>query len=377
MGLYSFFERIKDEKEPDGSVDAALQKTLGAASAFYGAGASVNRLAYATGLRARRVLPATVLSVGNITLGGTGKTPFTVWLARWLREEGRRPAILTRGYGREDEDRLVVVHNGKRRKAELADAGDEPFLLAERLENTPILAAADRYRAGRAAIRHFEVDTLVLDDGFQHHALARNGDIVLVDALRPLSELRVFPRGTLRESPRVLAHAHLIVVTRADIAENLRSVMRQIRRFAPSVPIVRTAMKITGARRVVDEEPVDLDTLRGERVAVACAVGNPDSVRLGLEKEGIEVAAMRQFPDHEPIPRRDIVSLSRLRKARRYKAIIVTEKDAVKIDSTRIPKSLVSIRTELEFLTPKDRRLAEKVLRARLAARLVRGFLGA
>lgn len=374
MGMHDIFESIADDREAEGPFRAAIQAAMAAASPFYAAGAYLNRAMHDIGVGDRKALSATVLSVGNITLGGTGKTPFTIWLCEWLRQQGKRPAILTRGYGRADEDRLVLVHDGRRLRANTHDAGDEPVLLAESLGDVPVAACADRHRAGTAVLRKLSVDTIVLDDGFQHHRLARQGDIVLVDAGTPLSNLRLFPRGSLREAPSTLGRAHLIVMTRFNQARDPKIVYREIRRAAPSVPVVRMNLETEGAFNLQTGE--GLGTLRGKNVILFSAVANPESVRQSARELGVRIRRVVKLPDHGRLDRRRLESLERQRVRAKADLILTTEKDAVKIrEIGEIPASMAAIRVRLSMVVERDAALAGKVLKARLEARLVRGYL--
>lgn len=376
MGLSDYFHRLADNRAPDGALDAALQTTLSVASPFYGVGAILNRLLHDTGLRERHSLPAIVLSVGNITLGGTGKTPFCQWLAAFLREEEKRPAILTRGYGRENENELLIVHNGTRLLAGTREAGDEPVLLARALGNVPVIASSNRARAGRTALKKFDVDTLILDDGFQHHGLQRQGDIVLIDSTRPLSTLRLLPRGTLREMPSVLSRAHLIVLTRWQQGSNPGRVLREVRSAAPSVPIVRTRLVISSASSLGTRAPVELESLRGKKAFLLCAVGNPDSVRRSAGEVGLQIVGSKILPDHARLSKALLLKCDSLRRRLRADYLVVTEKDAVKLaELGSLPPELIALRARIEMLTDRDRQIAETTIRARLHARTLRGYL--
>jgi tetraacyldisaccharide 4'-kinase len=376
MLLHDLFQRLSDDAEPDGGMDSALQTAMSAASPIYGVGAWINRTLHESGFSERKRLPAVVLSVGNLTLGGTGKTPFCLWLSEFLKAEGRRPAILTRGYGREDEGRLVLVHDGRKLRADASEAGDEAVLLARSLGDVPVVACADRYRAGRVLLRRYETDTIVLDDGFQHHRLERQGDIVLVDATKPLSLLRLFPRGTLREPLSALSRAHLVVITRWNQADEPKRVYREVRRAAPEVPVVRAAIEPGNIVRACDNSEVAREAVNGKRAILICGVGNPDSVKKTLAELGIKPVASKILQDHEPISG-ELLRKAELRRAKSgADFIIVTEKDAVKFAaSERLPESVLFVRPRLRLISSRDRELARRVLRARLSARLVAGYL--
>lgn len=376
MALKRLFHALADEQLPESAAARAAQAGLSAVAPLYGAGAWTNRLLHEWGLRPRRALPAVVLSVGNITLGGTGKTPFAIWLARWLRREGRVPVVLTRGYAREDEDRLVVVHDGRRLRAHTLEAGDEPVLVATALGDTPVVACADRYRAGRFALRRFACDTMLLDDGFQHVALERQGEIVLLDATRPLGGLRLFPRGTLREPLGALERAHLIVLTRCDESRRSQQMARTLRQRHPGTEVVRTRLRPTRLVRLQDGEARSLAWLSGKRVVLACGVGNPDSVRRAVEKLGALVVVQDDLADHARPTRAQVAEWERLRRHAHCHAIVVTEKDAVKLrELGNLPRRLLALGAEMEFVTREDEERAERVLRARLRVQPVRGYL--
>ncbi len=371
------FTRLADRQRADGMLDSALQASLAAVAPVYATGAYLNRMAHDLGLVRREVLPATVFSVGNLTLGGTGKTPFCLWLIEWMREQGRQPGILTRGYGREDERRLMIVHDGRRLRATTRQAGDEPVLLAKTLGNVPVVACADRIRGGRYALRKFKkLDTLVLDDGFQHHALARQADIVLVDSTVSLRSLRLFPRGSLREAPPTLARAHLVVLTRWSQADQPRSILREVRRFAPGVPVARTNIEITGARRLSDGAEIPLEELQGRSAYLAAGVANPRSVRQSVLDLGMKLTGARRLPDHATFTRRSVVRLENTRRKRKADYLVVTEKDAVKLEELgNLPDSLVALRARVVPVEEKDARIMNRVLKARLEAGVVRGYL--
>jgi len=376
MDLSSWFHAVADDQAPPSAAGRVVQGILSAAAPLYGAGAWTNRILHETGLRPRRRLPAVVLSVGNITVGGSGKTPFCIWLARWLRDEGRAPAILARGYAREDEASLVVVHDGRRLRAGVGAGGDEPVLIAQALGDTPVVVCSDRGRAGRLALRRFAVDTLVLDDGFQHHALERQGDVVLIDATRPLSRLRLFPRGTLREPLAALSRAHLIVLTRCGQAPRARQLARSLQRRFPHVPVVLSDFRPVDLVRLCDGEALPLADLKGLLVTGVCGVGNPQSFRTTLEGEGARIARFARRADHAPVTRRQVGEWETARRRARARLVVVTEKDAVKIrEAGEVPDSFVALRIALRFLDDRSRETAERVLRSRLHAGPVRGYI--
>ncbi|MCB2155960.1 tetraacyldisaccharide 4'-kinase [bacterium] len=376
MPLHNLFQRIADKRIPRTRLERAVQSAMAVVAPVYGAGAWANRALYDLGAKSRTRLPAMVLSVGNISLGGTGKTPFTIWLAEWLRENGRPTAILTRGYGRADEDRLTIVHDGRRLRSNTRQAGDEPVMMARALQRTPIIACSDRARAGRAAIDNLKVDTLILDDGLQHHRLERQAEIILLDATRPITELRLFPRGTLREPLTVLSKAHLIVLTRADQSKRTDRIRREIRRRLPHVPVVRTRIAVSGLMDLSARRARPASDLEGARVLIACGVGNPASVKHTVQDLGATVGAMKVLADHSQVTRADVLAWDSARRRAKADFLVVTEKDAVKLrELGKLPDGILALRTQMEFVSDRDQGLAEKALRARLRAGQLRGYL--
>jgi tetraacyldisaccharide 4'-kinase len=371
-----FFHRIADNQQADGALERTAQATLGALAPIYGAGAWAKRLLHDLGLRETHRLPAAVFSVGNISMGGTGKTPVSVWVARWLAGKGKRPAVLSRGYGRADEDALVVVHDGTKRLAKTREAGDEPVLLGQLLGDVPVIACADRARGGRHALKRFKADALVLDDGFQHVRLERQADIVLVDSTRPLFSLRLFPRGSLREPLGSLSRAHLLVLTRCENEKRADRLAKALHKRFPHVPVVRTRFDVTGLRVLATGERLEPAALKGERVILACGVGNPDSVKLTVRQLGARIVGSRILEDHAEWTKREELACDSARQKAGARWLVVTEKDAVKIRELGRPAdTILVLETELAFLAKRDRVVMERALDARLQAGRVRGYL--
>lgn len=373
---HQLFDRIADATTPESLADRLAQGIAGAASPLYGAGAWVQRALFEVGAAERKRLSTVVLSVGNITLGGSGKSPFVEWLARWLAAEGRKPAILARGYGREDEEKLVLVHDGRRLRADARTGGDEPVMLGLALGDVPIAASADRWRAGKAVEKRFEVDTMVLDDGFQHHRLSREGDIVLLDASKPLEDLRVFPRGTLREPLLALRRAHLIVLTRCDQKAPTDRARKALRRIAPHVPTVCTRFAPAGYRFLASGREAPLEELRGKVAVLACGIAAPNAFRRTAKDAGLKVRRLVAMGDHAVPTERDLKRWDASRQRLKADLVVVTDKDAAKLrDLPALPEELAALRIKLEFLTEKDQKLAERAIRARLKHGRLRGLL--
>jgi tetraacyldisaccharide 4'-kinase len=276
-----------------------------------------------------------VISVGNLTLGGTGKTPLVAWIARWLREHDVRVALVSRGYG-----------------ATADGLNDEALELEDRLPDVPHLQNPDRVAAARLAIEEFDCQAIVLDDGFQHRRLARDLDIVLLDACEPFGFGHVFPRGTLREPVCGLRRAHVVVLSRADMADAAqRAAIRQrVLRQAPNadwVEVMHAARGLVGA----EGQETQLAILSGARVAAFCGLGNPAGFRHSLEQCGAEVVGFREFPDHHPYERADVEELTRWATSLDVQAIVCTHKDLVKLRLQRLAdKPLWALEIDIDFL---------------------------
>jgi tetraacyldisaccharide 4'-kinase len=277
-----------------------------------------------------------VISVGNLSLGGTGKTPLVEWLARWLRSRGVRVTLVSRGYG-----------------AEAGARNDEALELEERLPDVPHLQNPDRVAAARTAIEEFECQCIVLDDGFQHRRLARDLDLVLIDALEPFGFGHVFPRGTLREPLAGLARAQAVALSRADLVEvgEREQIKATVGRYAPRAVWLELAH---APRRLVSSagQEQSLDGLRGRRVAAFCGIGNPAGFRRTLEGLGAALAEFREFPDHYAYRRADIDSLAAWGERLGAEALVCTAKDLVKLRVEQIGRlPLWSVAIELEIMT--------------------------
>jgi tetraacyldisaccharide 4'-kinase len=305
---------------------------------------------------------APVISVGNITTGGTGKTPLVEWLALALAREGRRPCILTRGYGRANARARVVVSDGERVLVEAAAGGDEPRLLAEKLRGVAaVVSDADRVAAARWALENLHCDLFILDDGFQHLRIARDFNILTVDATNPWGGRRLLPRGRLREPLREMARADCCVITRAEqlAAEPLDALREEVSRLMNGRPVFLSRTRIKGLRPVAlmslnerDEASLGsllpLDSLP-QRVAVFCGLGNPSAFLESLRADGLALQHTRAFPDHHVYTQSDIEELEHEALARGAQALLTTAKDAVKLRALNFQLPCYVVEIELEF----------------------------
>lgn len=302
-------------------------------SHLYGLGMRARRKLYAEGLFGRRTLPARVISIGNLTVGGTGKTPVVIALANALKQSGRRVGIISRGYGRRGSAPLLEVSDGHAVRCDPTQSGDEPCLIAKRCPGVPVAVGANRYQVGRHLLDRFGVDTIVMDDGFQHLAVRRDLDILVLDATAPFGNGYLLPRGGLREPLSAMARASLGLLTRARQAVSLDDVVSEIRRLAPSLPLAITDFRLDVLVKVGSDLTLDPSVLRGERVVAVSGIGNPESFRRLLEAQGTTLLEHYNFPDHYRYGREDIQRVTETAKRLMADRIITTEKDAVKLES--------------------------------------------
>jgi tetraacyldisaccharide 4'-kinase len=282
----------------------------------------------AGGLARQRKLDVPVIGVGNLTMGGTGKTPCVLLLAELLKKNGRKPGILTRGYGRSSPQRQLALAPGAEVSAERS--GDEPQIFV-RSGLAPVGVGGDRFRAGRLLRHEFDVDVLLLDDGFQHARLARDLDIVLIDALEPFGRGGVFPLGRLREPLAALGRAGVVLITRNGFSDLAGAIESETRRWNPKAPLFRADVQplawvdyATGVEHGLDARPF-------ERAGVFCGLGNPLAFRRTLERMGVEPVDWVEFEDHHGYRPREVRHLAQQFQAHGATALVTTEKDAVNL----------------------------------------------
>ncbi len=292
-----------------------LRSGLWLASLGYGLAVVLRNLAFTRGWKKSERVPIPVISVGNLTTGGTGKTPCVEYIARHLRQKELQVAILSRGYGSEQ------------------GRNDEAMVLEENLPDVPHLQGADRVALAQTALEELESEILVLDDGFQHRRLARNLDIVLLDATDPWGQGYLLPRGLLREPRRGIRRANLALLTRCDqvSADTCMQLRDQLRRLAPELPVLETIHQPLDLVNSAQESAA-LERLQHQSVAGFCGIGNPTAFRRTLEQLGAEVRAFQSFPDHHRYNREDVDHLARWARQQSEETLLVcTQKDLVKL----------------------------------------------
>ncbi len=316
-------QKIWNEERP-GDSTGVIRVCLRLLSLPYRSSVAARNRLYDRGLLRQEKLPCPVVSVGNLTVGGTGKTPTVILLATMLREKGRRPAVLSRGYGGSGQARINTVSDGKRILTEWRQSGDEPVLIAGAVPGVPVLTGPRRILTGRVAVERFGADVLILDDAFQHRALFRDLDIVMLDAARPFGNGCLLPRGPLREPQEALHRAHLLIRTGGTGKEAPPQ-------GVPPLPIFRGLHRPRELVEAATGCALPLTELRGVKVYAFAGIGSPEAFRQSLTALGAEVVAFRAFPDHHPYTLHDLEALRRQAGESGAGRIVTTEKDGIRL----------------------------------------------
>jgi tetraacyldisaccharide 4'-kinase len=281
-------------------------------------------------LKSRSVSSCGVIAIGNLIVGGTGKTPAVEHAVRTLLDLGARPAILSRGYGRRSRG-LQVVADGSGIRLDPADAGDEPFLLARRLPGVPVIVGANRYEAARLAVARFGVTAVVLDDGFQHRSLAKDAEIVMARAHDPWGNGRLLPAGPLREPLSALRRAALVIVSGARRVADADEVKAAVAEHAPATSVLAADYEPDGCWDADGGAVESPDVLGGRRLLGFAGIGTPGGFRLTLEELGVTLADYLVFPDHFWYGPDEVSAIGRRADELAVDGMVTTEKDWVRL----------------------------------------------
>ena len=326
-------------------------------------------------------LGAKTVSIGNITVGGTGKTPLVAFVAQDLAKSGEKVCILTRGYGRENPKKRVLVSDGETILATVKQAGDEPFELARKLLGAAIVIAdANRVAAAKWARKKFGVTVFVLDDAFQHRKAKRDLDIVILDATNPFGNFKILPSGILRESLNNLKRADLIVISRANLVENTEETKRKIKKYNSDCPIFESENRISelielkefNAKTQMREDEVKKNNscanvneyelpkrtekseirnseVKDKKALAFCALGNPNNFFEMLRRDNFNLISTEVFPDHNFYSRKDVKNLEKAAISSGAEILLTTGKDGVKLKNLQFDVPCFVVETELFF----------------------------
>jgi tetraacyldisaccharide 4'-kinase len=310
-------------------------------------------------------LNAPVISVGNLTVGGSGKTPCVAFLARFLRDTGHSVAILSRGYKRESEGR-IEVSDGKEILRGPRESGDEPYLLAKSCPGVRVVVDRDRYAAGRWLEERVPISVFILDDGYQHLRLARDLNLLLIDATDPLDQAKMIPFGRLREPRAAIRRADTVIITRSDQLFDRRSLEVAIRKFArANTPIFYAYHKMTNLIRLSDGQVVGFAEFAQKRVAAFSGIARPDRFVADLEENGMNIALRSDFEDHHRYTLQELSKIIERAREVRAEAIITTEKDAANLPADFASSSATPVfAARIEFGCENENELKDLVSQA-------------
>lgn len=335
-------------------------------SRVYRAGVRFRASAYRRGWLRTEELPVPVISLGNLSVGGTGKTPLVEAICRFLEADGLRPGIVSRGYRRRGGTGLTVVStgNGQGPAVDVSRAGDEPFLLATHLPGVPLVVAADRVAAARRAVE-LGARVIVADDAFQHLRLGRQIDFLVIDATNPTEAGWLLPSGRLREPLEAAGRASAFLLTRCDRMGDPTAIRRIYRPFNPEAPFFETVAQPQGLL-APDGAPVELESLRGAGVVAFCGIGSPRFFLQDLERQGAKVLEFAPFPDHHWFTDAETEDLADRFRRQGADVLVTTEKDHVRLTDPQ-RRRLGAHRLRIGASVWNERQLL-RFLRKRLAA---------
>jgi tetraacyldisaccharide 4'-kinase len=334
---------------PDQKQPLSAKLLLSFFSMLYGFACLVRLSLYRLRLIQQKRLNAKVISVGNITVGGTGKTPLVIYLGDALKTKGRKVAVLSRGYKRKYKA-MFDLNENTFAKASWEEVGDEPYLLSKRLIDIPIIVTKHRTISGPYAVEKYGTEILILDDGFQHLKLKRDLDILVIDSTNPFGNGKLLPAGILREPLSALKRADVFVLTKTDQIPDIEKLKELLGRNSSKTPVVETVYRVRSIERLSDSSAVDLKEVENKKALAFSGIGNPESFGNSLKQQKIDILKHRIFPDHFIYRPKDILSLAEEAGNLGADFMITTEKDSVripKINPKRIPVYVLMIDLEV------------------------------
>ncbi len=352
--------------------DRLLTMMLFVFSRFYRMAVQFRLWLYSKRLYRNRAIGCLVVSIGNLSCGGTGKTPVVEVFAKTLHQKGRKVAVLSRGYRSKQrslwfklthmfgkkklETPIKVVSDGTNVLLDSTYAGDEPYMLASNLSGVSVLVDKDRVRLGLYAIEHFGTDTLILDDGFQYLDLMSHINIMLVDSTDPFGNHHVLPRGLLREPVKNIRRADYIFLTKSNGGNHLRHLKQFIRRHNRRAEIIECCHKPKYLEQVFNRgSQLPLDELKGKKVAAISAIAKPEGFEKFLRDFGAEIVATQRYADHHRFSTEELVNFVALAREKGAEMILTTEKDAVRMPNVQIgDPEFFFLRIEIDILSGQE-----------------------
>jgi len=351
-------EKIINTGKPGILLSLALLP-LTAASFIYALIITIRSSLYKLGILKSYHADCKVITVGNLTVGGTGKTPTVCMIAEYLKKEGIKTAVVCRGYRGKETDTPQIVSDGKKILSDSESAGDEAYMLAKKLSGIPVIAGKDRVAASKLACKHFNTEIIILDDGFQHLRLKRDIDVVLINSSNPFGNGFLLPRGILREPLKALKRAGIVLLTKTDPIKGDRSSLEnRIRVHNRKAPIFNSFYKPANIVNFLNGKSIPVDFMKDKKIACFCSIGDPESFIFILEKMGLTLSEKIIFPDHHQYSSYDYNRIKKL--SEKFDYLITTEKDIAKITPDMIKISNLSV-LEIEEIIDNTERFFKKL----------------
>ena len=315
-------------------------------SFIYNCLVTARKIFYEKKIFSTKSLTCKVISIGNITVGGAGKTPTVEYLSNLLQSKGYKVGIISRGYKRKSKSTLIVT-DGRSKPESWENVGDEPFLLAHKLENIPIVVGASKYEAGSMMIEEFQPDVILIDDGFQHLSLHRDLDIVLVNSKDSKSDHRLIPSGKLREPISNLTRADLIIITKSNIHPPSNYLINQIENF--NRPTIYNELQIVSLLQNANNESSELNIIANKKVYLFSALGDNESFKKIMGNTHAKIVGHSQYPDHYHYTLDDLDDIEKKATKCNAEFLITTEKDLVKINYQYNKMNIYAVRMKMLF----------------------------